>query len=78
MLRRGLGCGRRSPLSRVIAAGQSRARSAVCQAGGGKVMAEPAARHLSLPSGLLELCALLGASQDSLRGLEQVRGDREN
>ncbi|XP_029403722.1 DENN domain-containing protein 3 [Mus pahari] len=34
-------------------------------------MAEPAARHLSLPSGLLELCALLGASQDSLRGLEQ-------
>lgn len=45
-------------------------------AGGGKVMAEPAARHLSLPSGLLELCALLGASQDSLRGLEQVRGER--
>lgn len=41
-------------------------------------MAEPAARHLSLPSGLLELCALLGASQDSLRGLEQVRGERGN
>lgn len=35
-------------------------------------MAEPSARHLSLPSGLLELCALLGASQDSLLGLEQI------
>ncbi|XP_051015672.1 DENN domain-containing protein 3 [Acomys russatus] len=35
-------------------------------------MADPASRHLSLPSGLLELCALLGASQDSLRGLEQI------
>lgn len=45
-------------------------------AGGGKVMAEPAARHLSLPSGLLELCALLGASQDSLRGLEQIAQKR--
>nr|XP_021484646.1 DENN domain-containing protein 3 isoform X2 [Meriones unguiculatus] len=51
---------------------QPRAPSAVCQAGGGEVMAEPAARHLSLPSGVLELCALLGASQDSLRGLEQI------
>lgn len=40
-------------------------------------MAEPVARHLSLPSGLLELCALLGASQDNLRGLEQVRGGTE-
>uniref|UniRef100_A0A8C6HLT0 DENN domain-containing protein 3 n=2 Tax=Mus spicilegus TaxID=10103 RepID=A0A8C6HLT0_MUSSI len=39
-------------------------------------MAEPAARHLSLPSGLLELCALLGASQDSLRGLEQIAQKR--
>ncbi|GAB1299432.1 DENN domain-containing protein 3 [Apodemus speciosus] len=39
-------------------------------------MAEPAARHLSLPSGLLELCALLGASQDSLRGLEQIAHKR--
>ncbi|XP_008071354.1 DENN domain-containing protein 3 [Carlito syrichta] len=35
-------------------------------------MAEAAPQHLSLPSGLLELCALLGASRDSLRGLEQV------
>lgn len=48
------------------------------QGGGGKVMAEPSARHLSLPSGLLELCALLGASQDSLQGLEQVRGETGN
>lgn len=39
-------------------------------------MAEPAARHLSLPSGLLELCALLGASQDRLRGLEQIAQKR--
>ncbi|XP_041528510.1 DENN domain-containing protein 3 [Microtus oregoni] len=39
-------------------------------------MAEPTARHLSLPSGLLELCALLGASQDSLRGLEQTAQKR--
>lgn len=46
------------------------------QGGGGKVMAEPSARHLSLPSGLLELCALLGASQDSLRGLEQIAQKR--
>lgn len=58
--------------------GQPKARSAVRRAGGGEVMAEPTARHLSLPSGLLELCALLGASQDSLRGLEQVRGGRGN
>ncbi|XP_062935974.1 DENN domain-containing protein 3 isoform X2 [Cynocephalus volans] len=35
-------------------------------------MAEGAPQHLSLPSGLLELCALLGASRDSLRDLEQV------
>ncbi|XP_058132085.1 DENN domain-containing protein 3 isoform X2 [Dasypus novemcinctus] len=35
-------------------------------------MAEAAPRHLSLPSGLLELCALLGAPRDSLRGPEQV------
>ncbi|XP_012503610.1 PREDICTED: DENN domain-containing protein 3 isoform X1 [Propithecus coquereli] len=35
-------------------------------------MAEAAPQHLSLPSGLLELCALLGASRDSLRGLEQA------
>lgn len=57
---------------------QPRTPSAVYQAGGGEVMAEPAAPHLSLPSGLLELCALLGASQDSLRGLEQVRSWRGN
>ncbi|XP_045416747.1 DENN domain-containing protein 3 isoform X2 [Lemur catta] len=37
-------------------------------------MAEAAPQHLSLPSGLLELCALLGASRDSLRGLEQKKG----
>ncbi|XP_013011581.1 DENN domain-containing protein 3 isoform X1 [Cavia porcellus] len=35
-------------------------------------MAETAPRHLSLPSGLVELCALLGASRDSRRSLEQV------
>ncbi|XP_054216129.1 DENN domain-containing protein 3 isoform X9 [Homo sapiens] len=35
-------------------------------------MAEAASPHLSLPSGLLELCALLGAPRDSLRSLEQV------
>ncbi|XP_077022790.1 DENN domain-containing protein 3 isoform X2 [Tamandua tetradactyla] len=35
-------------------------------------MAEPAPQHLSLPSGLLELCALLGAPRDSLRRPEQV------
>ncbi|XP_034524564.1 DENN domain-containing protein 3 isoform X3 [Ailuropoda melanoleuca] len=35
-------------------------------------MAEAAPQHLALPSGLLELCALLGPSRDSLRGLEQV------
>ncbi|XP_066121675.1 DENN domain-containing protein 3 isoform X1 [Saccopteryx bilineata] len=33
-------------------------------------MAETAPQHLALPSGLLELCALLGAPRDSLRGLE--------
>lgn len=36
-------------------------------------MAEPAPQYLALPSGLLELCALLGAPRDSLRGPEQVR-----
>ncbi|KAM5314568.1 DENN domain-containing protein 3 isoform 2-T3 [Glossophaga mutica] len=35
-------------------------------------MAETASQHLALPSGLLELCALLGPPRDSLRGLEQV------
>ncbi|XP_022358027.1 DENN domain-containing protein 3 isoform X2 [Enhydra lutris kenyoni] len=33
-------------------------------------MAEAAPSHLALPSGLLELCALLGPSRDSLRGPE--------
>ncbi|XP_035965344.2 DENN domain-containing protein 3 isoform X1 [Halichoerus grypus] len=36
-------------------------------------MAEAAPPHLALPSGLLELCALLGPSRDSLRGPDQVR-----
>ncbi|KAK2502568.1 hypothetical protein MC885_010077 [Smutsia gigantea] len=35
-------------------------------------MAEEAAQRLALPAGLLELCALLGASRESLRGPEQV------
>ncbi|XP_040149519.2 DENN domain-containing protein 3 isoform X6 [Ictidomys tridecemlineatus] len=35
-------------------------------------MAEAKLKHLSLPSGLLEMCALLGAPQESLRGLEQA------
>ncbi|XP_040844501.1 DENN domain-containing protein 3 isoform X2 [Ochotona curzoniae] len=35
-------------------------------------MAEAAPQHLSLPSGLLELCALLGAPREGLRGLEQA------
>ncbi|KAM5280988.1 DENN domain-containing protein 3 isoform 1-T1 [Ctenodactylus gundi] len=39
-------------------------------------MAEASSQHLPLPSGLLELCALLGASQESLRGLEQVAQKR--
>nr|XP_055205338.1 DENN domain-containing protein 3 isoform X6 [Gorilla gorilla gorilla] len=42
-------------------------------------MAEAASPHLSLSSGLLELCALLGAPRDSLRSLEQVahkKGDK--
>ncbi|XP_048071846.1 translation initiation factor IF-2-like isoform X1 [Ursus arctos] len=34
-------------------------------------MAEAAPQHLTLPSGLLESCALLGPSRDSLRGPEQ-------
>ncbi|XP_034867903.1 DENN domain-containing protein 3 isoform X1 [Mirounga leonina] len=36
-------------------------------------MAEAAPPHLALPSGLLELCALLGPSRASLRGPERVR-----
>ncbi|XP_069882024.1 DENN domain-containing protein 3-like isoform X1 [Dipodomys merriami] len=39
-------------------------------------MAEAAPQPLSLPSGLLELCALVGAPQDKLRGLEQVAPTR--
>ncbi|XP_029410861.1 DENN domain-containing protein 3 isoform X2 [Nannospalax galili] len=39
-------------------------------------MADTAAGLLSLPSGLLELCALLGAPRDSLRGLQQVAHKR--
>ncbi|XP_049556389.1 DENN domain-containing protein 3 isoform X4 [Orcinus orca] len=35
-------------------------------------MAEAGPQYLALPSGLLELCALLGAPRDSLRGPEQV------
>ncbi|XP_072805905.1 DENN domain-containing protein 3 isoform X2 [Vicugna pacos] len=35
-------------------------------------MAEAVPQHLALPSGLLELCALLGPDRDSLRGPEQV------
>ncbi|XP_027463355.2 DENN domain-containing protein 3 isoform X5 [Zalophus californianus] len=35
-------------------------------------MAEAAPQHLALPSGLLELCALLGPSRDSLRGPDQM------
>ncbi|XP_006879324.1 PREDICTED: DENN domain-containing protein 3 [Elephantulus edwardii] len=35
-------------------------------------MAESAPPHLVLPSGLLELCALLGAPRDGLRGAGQV------
>ncbi|XP_074209274.1 DENN domain-containing protein 3 isoform X1 [Camelus bactrianus] len=35
-------------------------------------MAEAVPQHLALPSGLLELCALLGPARDSLRGPEQV------
>ncbi|XP_059528413.1 DENN domain-containing protein 3 isoform X1 [Myotis daubentonii] len=35
-------------------------------------MAEAAPQHLALPSGLLELCVLLGAPRDILRGPEQV------
>uniref|UniRef100_A0A8I3NKB9 DENN domain containing 3 n=1 Tax=Canis lupus familiaris TaxID=9615 RepID=A0A8I3NKB9_CANLF len=36
-------------------------------------MAEAAPQALALPSGLLELCALLGPSRDSLRGPEQAQ-----
>nr|XP_019580218.1 PREDICTED: DENN domain-containing protein 3 isoform X2 [Rhinolophus sinicus] len=39
-------------------------------------MAEAAPQHLALPSGLLELCALLGAPRDSLRGPDQVAQKR--
>lgn len=40
-------------------------------------MAEEAAQRLALPAGLLELCALLGASREGLRRPEQVRPDWE-
>lgn len=59
-----------------------RARPAAGAARGGgahgprEAMAEDAPPRLELPSGLLELCALLGASRDSLRGPEQVRAPR--
>lgn len=39
-------------------------------------MAEAAPQHLALPSGLLELCVLLGAPRDSLRGPELVAQKR--
>ncbi|XP_036119777.1 DENN domain-containing protein 3 isoform X1 [Molossus molossus] len=39
-------------------------------------MAEPAPQHLELPSGLLELCALLGVPRDRLRAQEQVAQKR--
>nr|XP_010586823.1 LOW QUALITY PROTEIN: DENN domain-containing protein 3 [Loxodonta africana] len=39
-------------------------------------MAEPEPRQLSLPSGLLELCALLGAPRGSLRGAGQFAQKR--
>ncbi|XP_033616780.1 DENN domain-containing protein 3 isoform X3 [Fukomys damarensis] len=39
-------------------------------------MAEASQQHLSLPSGLVELCALLGAPRDSLRSLEQFSQKR--
>lgn len=38
-------------------------------------MAEAVQSHLSPPSGLLELCALLGPPRDSLRGPELVKGE---
>ncbi|KAI5281101.1 Denn Domain-Containing Protein 3 [Manis pentadactyla] len=40
-------------------------------------MAEEAAQRLALPAGLLELCALLGASRESLRRPEQVAQRKE-
>ncbi|KAM4865580.1 DENN domain-containing protein 3 [Thomomys bottae] len=39
-------------------------------------MAEATPQPLPLPSGLLELCALLGAPPDQLRGLEQVAPEK--
>lgn len=44
----------------------------------GAAMAETAPQPLELPSGLLELCALLGVPRDSLRGQEPVRTPRGN
>lgn len=57
-----------------VGVGGPRRPSGVRPAGRGRqaAMAEAAPQHLALPSGLLELCALLGPSRDSLRGLEQV------
>lgn len=61
-------------------AGGRRSPSWVSPAGRGRraAMAEAAPQHLALPSGLLELCALLGAPRDSLRGPDQVRIPRGN
>ncbi|XP_061294447.1 DENN domain-containing protein 3 isoform X3 [Bos javanicus] len=66
----GRGCGPKS------GPGGPRRPSPVCPVGlgrgGGAAMAEAAPHHPALPSGLLELCALLGAPRDSLRCSEQV------
>ncbi|KAG8515468.1 DENN domain-containing protein 3, partial [Galemys pyrenaicus] len=58
-------------------AGQGRAargtRAAARRGGGrGAAMAEAAPQHLSPPSGLLELCALLGPPRERLRGQDQA------
>lgn len=68
----GRGCGPKSGPS------GPRRPSPVCPVGRGRgaAMAEAAPHHPALPSGLLELCALLGAPRDSLRGPEQVRARR--
>lgn len=70
----GRGCGPKS------GPGGPRRPSPVCPVGlgrgGGAAMAEAAPHHPALPSGLLELCALLGAPRDSLRCSEQVRARR--
>lgn len=58
--------------------GGPRRPSPVRPEGSEAAMAETAPQHLALPSGLLELCALLGPPRDSLRGLEQVRTLRED